>query len=288
MLLFVVDGKGQTIIFPSYSDRDEKNVEISRINLTDTITEVEMYYLVPVGDEWICADKNFYLKPYSSDNRLFLVMAKDIPLCPEKDKIERDDIYHKFYLYFPPVDTSVKRLDIIEKAGEGFNFYGVWLEENEPKPLPDSAEYRSKGEFENYFSENQNKLETLEGIWEENSHLAHYVSSKFYEFLNEKETKEIVIIKKENRFICYDTEGGPLDAYFSVIAEGNRYLFNKYLRDVRREVTTFAMIRDDQKIEMSYFYPDKYARYHYPENIMPGDKLELKLELLKLFPETSD
>lgn len=279
---------GQNIIFPSYSSRDDANVEISLIGLSDTITVIEMYYLAPVDDEWICADKNFHLKLHDSNNRLFLILAKDIPLCPKRKKIERDDIYHKFLLYFPPLDTTVKRVDIIEKAGEGFNFYGVDLERKKDKPFPDSADYHSREEFEEYFSGDQNRFEPLEGIWQETARLAHYVSNKFYDFLDDKEVKEFVIMKKEEKFVCYDLEGGPLDAHFTLIAEGNRYLYKKYLRDVRREVTTFAMIRDDKTIEMSYFYPDKYARYHYPEDIMPGDKLELKLELLKLFPETSD
>lgn len=286
--MYAIGGTAQTIIFPSYTNRDDPNVEISCISLTDTLTIVEMYFLAPIDDTWICADKNFHIKPYNSNDRFFLVLAEDIPLCPKREKITRDKIYKKFLLYFPILDSSVKRLDIIEKARNGFNFYGVWLEEKPEEPLPDSSKYRTRKQFMDYFSENQSNIVPLEGIWKETSRLAHYVSANFYDFLSEKEVREFVIMKKEERYICYDMEGGPLDAHFISIAEGNRYLYKKYLRDIRETVSAFCRMSDEKKIKMSYFYPDRYARYHYPEDIMPGDQLAIRLELLKVFPEPDD
>ncbi|MBE9509726.1 MAG: hypothetical protein IMY71_02515 [Bacteroidetes bacterium] len=288
IVIYAIDGTAQTIIFPSYTNRDDPNVEISRISLTDTLTIVEMYFLAPLEDIWLCVDKNFHIKPYNSNDRLFLVLAKDISLCPKRDKITRDEIYKKFLLYFPILNSSVKRIDIIEKARNGFNFYGVWLEEKQEEPLPDSSKYRTREQFMDYFSENQSNIVPLEGIWQETSRLAHYVSANFYDYLNEKEVREFVIMKKEERYVCYDIEGGPLDAHFIPIAEGNRYLYKKYLRDIRETVNTFTRISDEKKIQMLYFYPDKYARYHYPEDIMPGDQLGLRLELLKVFPEPEE
>ena len=288
LVMYAISGTAQTIIFPSYTSRDNSNVEISRISLTDTLTIVEMYFLAPIDDVWICADKNFYIKSYNSNDRFFLVLAENIPLCPKREKITREKIYKKFLLYFPKLDSSVRRIDIIEKAKGGFNFYGVWLEEKQGEPLPDSSKYRTREQFVNYFSENQSNIVPLEGIWQETSQLAHYVSAKFYDYLNEKEVREFVIMKKEERYVCYDMEGGPLDAHFIPIAEGNRYLYKKYLRDIRETVSTFSMISEKGKIKISYFYPDKYARYHYPEDIMPGNQLAIRLELLKVFPEPDD
>lgn len=287
-LLFIIGCTAQTIIFPSYENRDDKNTDISRISITDTLTVVEMYLLAPVDDIWICADKNFHIKPYNSNDRLFLVLAKDIPLCPERDKITRDKVYKKFLLFFPVLDSTVKRIDIIEKARDGFNFYGVWLEEKQEELFPDSSKYRTREQFVNYFSVNQSNIDPLEGIWQETLRLAHYVSANFYDYLDDKAVREFVIIKKEDRYICYDIEGGPLDAHFLSIAEGKRYLYKRYLRDIREEVSTFARIHDGETIEMSYFYPDRYARYHYPENIMPGDRLAVRLKLTKVFPEPDD
>jgi len=284
IVMYTLGGGAQTIIFPSYTNRDDSNVEISRISLTDTLTVVEMYFLAPLDDTWICADKNFHIKPNNSNDRFFLVLAEDIPLCPKREKITRDKIYKKFLLYFPILDSSVKRIDIIEKAKDGFNFYGVWLEEKQGEPLPDSSKYRTREQFMNYFSENQSNIESIEGIWQETSQLAHYVSANFYDYLNDKEVREFVIMKKEERYVCYDIEGGPLDAFFSPIAAGDRYLYKKYLRDIHETVSAFSRISKKAKIKMSYFYPDKYARYNYPEDIMPGDQLALRLELLKVFP----
>jgi len=288
LVMYAIGGTAQTIIFPSYTNCDNPNVEISRISLTDTLTIVEMYFLAPIEDAWICADKNFHIKPYNSNDRFFLVLAENIPLCPERNKITHGEIYAKFLLYFPKLDSSVSRIDIIEKAKNGFNFYGVWLEEKQGEPLPDSSKYRTREQFVDYFSENQSNIVPLEGIWQETSQLIHYVSAKFYQYLDDKEVRELVIMKMEEQYVCYDTEGGPLDAFFITIAEGNRYLFKKYLRDIRETVNTFSRISDEKKIKMSYFYPDKYARYHYPEDIMPGDQLAIRLELLKVFPEPED
>ena len=286
--MYTSGGGAQTIIFPSYTNRDDPNVEISRISLTDTLTIVEMYFLAPLDDTWICADKNFHIKPNNSNDRFFLVLAEDIPLCPKSEKITRDKIYKKFLLYFPILDSSVKRINIIEKAKDGFNFYGVWLEEKQGEPFPDSSKYRTREQFMDYFSGNQSNVESIEGIWQETSQLAHYVSANFYQYLNNKEVREFVIIKKEERYVCYDIDGVPLDAHFISIAEGNRYLYKKYLRDIRETVSAFSRISEKKIIKMSYFYPDKYARYYYPEDIMPGDQLAIRLELLKVFPEPED
>ena len=288
LVMYIIGGTAQTIIFPSYTNRDDPNVEISRISLTDTLTIVEMYFLAPLDDAWICADKNFYIKPYNSNDRFFLVLAENIPLCPKRDKITRDEIFTKFLLYFPKLDLSVKRIDIIEKAKDGFNFYGVWLEKKRGEPLPDSSKYRTRKQFINYFSENESNIVPLEGIWQETSQLVHYVSANFYAYLNDKKVREFVIMKKEERYVCYDMEGGPLDAHFISIAEGNRYLYKKYLRDICETVSAFSRISNNKIIKMSYFYPDKYARYHYPEDIMPGDQLAIRLELLKVFPESEE
>ena len=288
IVIYAIGGIAQTIIFPSYTNRDNPNVEISSISLTDTLTIVEMYFLAPPEDAWICADKNFHIKPYNSNDRFFLVLAEDISLCPKRDKITRDKIYKKFLLYFPILDSTVKRIDIIEKAKDGFNFYGVWLEEKQRESLPDSSKYRTREQFMDYFSENRSNIVPLEGIWKETSQLAHYVSANFYAYLDDKEIREFVIMKKGERFVCYDLKGGPLDAFFITIAEGNRYLYKKYLRDIRETVNTFSRISDEKKIKMSYFYPDKYARYHYPEDIMPGDQLAIRLEFLKVFPDPED
>lgn len=283
--MYAIGGTAQTIIFPSYTSRDNSNVEISRISFTDTLSIVEMYFLAPIEDSWICADKNFHIKPYNSNDRFFLVLAENIPLCPKREKITREKIYKKFLLYFPILDSSIKRIDIIEKAKDGFNFYGVWLEEKQGEPLPDSSKYRTREQFVDYFSENQSNIESIEGIWKETSQLAHYVSADFYQYLDDKEVREFVIIKREEHYVCYDIEGGPMDAFFITIAEGNRYLYKKYLRDIRETVSTFSRISEKKEIKMSYFYPDKYARYHYPEDIMPGDQLAIRLELLKVFPD---
>ena len=288
LVMYVIGGTAQTIIFPSYTSRDNSNVEISSISLMDTLTIVEMYFLAPVEDSWICADKNFHIKPYNTNDRFFLVLAENITLCPKREKVTREKVYKKFLLYFPILDSSVKRIDIIEKAKDGFNFYGVWLEEKQGEPLPDSSKYKTREQFVNYFSENQSNIESIEGIWRETSQLAHYVSANFYAYLNDKEVREFVIMKKEEQYICYDIEGGPIDAFFITIAEGNRYIYKKYLRDIREMVSAFSRISDKKKIKMSYFYPDKYARYHYPEDIMPGDQLAIRLELLKVFPDPED
>ena len=197
--MYAIGGTAQTIIFPSYTSRDNSNVEISRICLTDTLTIVEMYFLAPLDDSWICADKNFHIKPYNSNDRFFLVLAENIPLCPKREKITPEKIYKKFLLYFPVLDSPVKRIDIIEKAKDGFNFYGVWLEEKQEEPLPDSSKYRTREQFVNYFSENQSNIESIEGIWKETSQLAHYVSANFYAYLNDKEVREFVIMKKEEQ-----------------------------------------------------------------------------------------
>jgi len=152
VFVYTIGSIAQTIIFPSYTNRDNPNVEISRITLTDTLTIVEMYFFALLEDAWICVDKNFHIKPDNSNNCFFLVLAEDISLCPERDIITYAMIFKKFLLYFPILDSSVRRIDIIEKAKDGINFYGVWLEEKQGEPLPDSSKYRTRKQFIDYFS----------------------------------------------------------------------------------------------------------------------------------------
>jgi hypothetical protein len=289
LILFIIHfiSFGQVTIFPEIERRTDESVQIIKIEVTDIFTIIDMFYIAIKEDAWICADKNYYIQPTNSNERKYLIMAKDIPLCPDRKKIHTGDEEFKFQLYFPGIDTSVRKIDVIEKPVSGFNFFGVWLDTNDERALPDSLLLTSREEFQSWFENREEPLKQMEGIWKLTANQAKYQGEIFIEYMEEEpEISDVALIWENDEYHCYGMDGKSLEISFSVIAEGGRFAYKEYFRDVKEEVTTFIYTEELMDFEVRFNVPRRWARYQLSGKIFDNQDLVKIMSWEKMYPET--
>lgn len=129
---FIQTIDAQTYINPKYAARSLKDVDITKIEITDKYTIVHFYFDSKTSFQmggWIALAKNMYIKNAKTHKKYYLIKASNIPILPER--LEFNGPYkRRFKAYFPSIDPATKEMHIIEEATNGFNFYKIKL-----KPL---------------------------------------------------------------------------------------------------------------------------------------------------------
>jgi len=284
ILSMFVNAQTYITIYPDVESQTIETIEITKIEINEVFTIVDMFYNARGNKGWICAGRDFYIQPSNSNERKYLIMAKDIPICPKKVIIDSYKDKYKFQLYFPGINPSVRKIDIVEKPETGFNFFGVWLNPEPTESLTDSCRFRSRTEFETYFNSNSLSLNPIEGIWKMVSKKSHYVDNNFLEYLEDKVTREVAILYKGDHFKCYEMDGKSLDVKFYIISHGGRYLYKEYFNLVREEITSFVHVEKEGYFKHTYVIPEKWAKYQLQGEFFPGDKLLNELKWEKIFP----
>lgn len=121
---------GQTFIQPAYQSRTNPRISIQKIEIIDNYTVVHFVYVAPAeytNGGWACASPDMYLEDARSGKKHFLIRAKNIPVCTEKHYFKKAGEQLQFQLYFPKLHHSIRYINVIENASNGFNFYKVYL-----------------------------------------------------------------------------------------------------------------------------------------------------------------
>ena len=275
----------QITIYPEVTRRTDESVRILKIEITDLFTIVDLLYIPQEEDAWICADKNYYIQPENSSERKYLIMAKEIPLCPDRKIVYGRGEDYEFQLYFPSIDTSIRKIDIIEKPVSGFNFFGVWLDRKKVRPVSDSLDIASGEEFQSFFENRGNDLKQLEGIWELTIMRSKYRGEVFLEYLDEEpEILDVAIIWLSDHYECYDMDGKSLETQFEVIAEGGRYAYKEYFREIREEFTTFIYLEEENIMEFRFNIPKRWAQYLLSGRLFNDERLVKRMSWERKFP----
>lgn len=130
-----IAAKAQIYLNPTYGAKSMKQVEITKIQITDKYTIISFSFNSK-GDYkdggWISLSKNMYIKNATTHKKHYLIKAHNITILPEKIDF-RGEYQRKFKAYFPSINPSTKMIHIIEEpTGEettlqGFNFYKITL-----------------------------------------------------------------------------------------------------------------------------------------------------------------
>ncbi len=270
----------QVTIFPEIDDmKHSKRVEIMKVELTGDFTIIDLYY-APMSTEtstegdWICVDKQSYIKPTNLEVRKYLIMAKDITICPRSTKVtttERDELIYQ--LYFPPLEPGIYKIDVIEKQKGGMNFYGVHINNRRNRSAADSAPFRSQEAFMKYFYDHRAQLDKIEGLWKlEIRHQHFYHQDRYMEELS-VEPQVVAIIKKGDRFITYGEHGDNREESFSKLTGKKGYFFRKEIPEVESEASGYIVFSNSDQFFIKYALPDRLAHYYLLKDYTPGDKL---------------
>jgi len=127
--------KTKPVYNPIVEHQEEDTTEIMRIIQEEELTRVDfVHYASPIymNGGWVSIERETFIRPVHTNQRLTMVHAVNIPLAPKKHwyKSMRQCLYYT--LYFPALSSDVVAIDIIEKEAARphnyFNFYGVSLE----------------------------------------------------------------------------------------------------------------------------------------------------------------
>jgi hypothetical protein len=282
-----ISAKTQVTIFPEVDTQSEDNIYIKKVELTDQFTIIDFYFR-PMGEAWICAENSFHITPYGTTDIMFMMMAKNISMCPKMQKIGTLTPYLEFQIWFPPLREKVYKINVIEKAKRGTNFYGVDIINGQEKPLPDSSKLRSQEEFENYFTEHSDSLDPIEGIWQVNINLDLFEHTTLIDRNYDKSDSYIAIIKTGEKFVSFDLNGRNLEAEYKWITGGRGYYYQEYYRELNDYVSTYIKATSTIQFEINYEVPDRMARLILMNDYFPQYRLMMLAVSKKQYPATEE
>ncbi|MDZ7737827.1 MAG: hypothetical protein U5K32_01910 [Bacteroidales bacterium] len=108
----------QEAVQPNYGMKSPATAEVVRVKVTDTQTLVDISIQNEIKDGHFCIDKNTYLE-YGEDERLRLIEAKGLPLCPERYEFSTVGEKVYFTLVFDGLPGGTPWFDIVEYCGTG-------------------------------------------------------------------------------------------------------------------------------------------------------------------------
>ncbi len=287
IILLSFSGTAQVTIFPEVEKQDVRDIFIKKVEITDFYTIIDFYYH-PRGEAWICAEKTFHIIPEGTRDMMYMVVAKNIKICPKKQKVGNFTEDLEFQIWFPKLRRNIYKINVIEKVKRGLNFYGVNIINGQEEPIPDSSQYRSKEDFEKYFGDNIDVLDPIEGIWKMESIVSQYEDKRLIHRKYDQSTTDIAIMKKGDSFNSYDLNGKDLESNCVWVAGGKGYYYREYYREADETISTYVKNWSAGRFEISYDIPEKIARYKLMGDYFPGDRLVQNFLFYKLFPESHE
>lgn len=285
--LFSIRANAQVTIFPEVDTQSEDNIYIKKVELTDQFTIIDFYFR-PMEEAWICVENSFHITPYGTKDIMFMMMSKNISICPKMQKIGTLTQDLEFQIWFPPLREKVYKINVIEKAKRGLNFYGVDIINGQEKPLPDSSKLRSQKEFENYFAEHSDSLDPIEGIWQVNINLDLYENTTLIDRNYDKSDSYVAIIKTGEKFVSFDLNGGNIEAEYKWITGGRGYYYQEYYRELNDFVSTYVKATSTVQFEINYEVPDRIARLTLMKDYFPRYRLMMLAIYKKQYPVTEE
>lgn len=129
LLLLQVNGISQVFEMPNAETKSHAELTITRIQITSDYTIVHLRNQnMLVKDAWACVDRKTTIQTSDKVKHL-LLRAENIPLCPELHRFDSLGEILEFTLYFPPIDPSKGRIDLVEDCEQScFFFQGIILD----------------------------------------------------------------------------------------------------------------------------------------------------------------
>ncbi len=130
LLIFLqVSAHCQVFEMPGAEAKSHAELTITRIQITSDYTIVHLRNQnMLVKDAWACVDRKTTIRTSDEVNHL-LLRAENIPLCPELHRFDSLGEILEFTLYFPPIDPSKGRIDLVEDCEQScFFFQGIILD----------------------------------------------------------------------------------------------------------------------------------------------------------------
>ena len=153
LLTLVPVSKAQTIEVPNFAVASHPFLVNKVIFKKDAfVIELTLENQSPTG--YFCASKHIYLQNLQSRKKLNMTHSEGIPVCP--------DVYHfkwqgeklTFKLFFPPLDTTVRYIDVIENCQEHcFSIFGLILDRKMNEAINQGYDAFNNGDYPKAYQE---------------------------------------------------------------------------------------------------------------------------------------
>ena len=153
LVFFHVSANSQVFDMPNAEVKSHTELDITRIRITDDYTIIYLRNQnMLLKDAWACVDRKTSIR--TSDNaKHFLLRAENIPLCPDLFRFDSLGQILEFTLYFPPIDASKGRIDLVEDCEQScFFFRGIILDNKLNRDIhayDEGYAFYEKKDFEN-------------------------------------------------------------------------------------------------------------------------------------------
>jgi hypothetical protein len=118
----------QTILTPNAALKSHETLEIMKVVISDSKTEIFLKVENRITGGNFCADRNIFIV-YPDGTRSMLVSSNGIPVCPDTYKFNSPGEQLDFVLTFPPLKKGTGSVNIIEDCRDNcFSFYGIILD----------------------------------------------------------------------------------------------------------------------------------------------------------------
>jgi hypothetical protein len=111
---------------PNYGVKSHPTLSVEYIELSGSSAIVELMVKNEHPQGWFCRDEHVFLKNRTTKHPI--ISSENIPVCPDKHFFATTGEKLTFRLIFPPVDTAIQYIDLIEDCDEScFYIKGIVL-----------------------------------------------------------------------------------------------------------------------------------------------------------------
>ncbi len=136
----------QIIEKPSFALKSHETLEISKVEISGSKTEIYLTIENRINGGNFCADRNIYILEPGGE-RLKLIKSSGIPVCPETYKFKAIGEKLDFVLTFPPLKSGTEWVDLIEDCQDNcFSFYGLTLDNDLNRKIDEAISFVDRGE----------------------------------------------------------------------------------------------------------------------------------------------
>ena len=283
LIAAILPAGAQVTLFPGVEKKSIPDLYIRKVEITDAYTKLHFYYH-PRTEAFVCVDKSFHIAPSGTRDAMYMITAKNIPICPEREKITGYQQDLEFEIWFPKLSQNIYKIDVVESPRNGFNFYGVTINNGQQKKMPQKSHMTSREAFEDHFKQHRDQLNIIEGIWQVHETMDHYSHDQVVDKKYKENDYELAIVKEGKRYLVYDLEGNPIEAEYMDVAGGRGKYFKKYFRDINETVTAYVEDLTAEHFIIQYQLPGPLAMEELLVDYFPGDRIFVALECNKTFP----
>jgi len=276
LLFLLLPVQGQVTIFPVV-DRAARNeqVEVMRVEVKESLTVIDfLFHPSPLSGEngnWTCVDRSTYITPTGREERLYMIMAKDISICPKMTKIYSDEKEPFTYrLSFPPLPQGVLKIDIV---GRNSRLEGVNLTNMANYPPADSAPFRTQEAFLRFFYARLDSLDPIEGLWKLLVRRQHYMGAGNYLDEEALPPTVVAIMRKGDVFETYDDTGRNRREYFRKLSGKKGYFFRTVYPEVEGEASAYTIFSGPDRFYLKYELPERLTHYYLLGEYLPGTRM---------------